>query len=47
MYSRRILHVVCALALLCGSMFAQTVSSSLVGVVQDPADAVVRMPQLR
>jgi hypothetical protein len=30
-----------ALALCCGSLFAQTVASSLIGTVVDPADAAV------
>jgi len=41
MQGKRTIYIFCAFALWCGSIFAQTVSSSLVGVVQDPADAVV------
>jgi hypothetical protein len=38
---RNCLQFVCVLTLLCGSMFGQTVSSSLMGTVTDPADAVI------
>ncbi len=38
---RIVLHVVCALALLCASAFSQTISASLVGSVVDSTDAAV------
>src|ERR1039457_4505631 len=41
MHGRKTLVILCALALFCVGMFAQTVSSSVVGVVEDPANAVV------
>ena len=41
MLLRRIEWICCALALLCAAGLAQTVSSSLVGMLVDPADAAV------
>src|SRR5579872_5089385 len=41
MQSKKIFQTFCALTLMCGSLFAQTVSSSLIGTVLDPANAVV------
>lgn len=41
MHCRKTLVILCALTLFCVGMFAQTVASSVVGVVEDPANAVV------
>lgn len=41
MHFRKTLHILCALTLFCVGMYAQTVSSSVIGTVEDPANAVV------
>src|SRR5579871_1926405 len=41
MHLRKIIYGSCALLVLCAGAFAQTVASSLIGVVEDPANAVV------
>jgi hypothetical protein len=41
MTARRAAQVLCAVALLCGVIYAQTVTSNVVGTVTDPAGATV------
>ncbi|HLK62921.1 MAG TPA: carboxypeptidase regulatory-like domain-containing protein [Bryobacteraceae bacterium] len=41
MHIKKAIYSLCALALLCAGVYAQTVASSLIGVVEDPANAVV------
>jgi len=38
---QKLAQVVCAVALLCGSVFGQAVSSNIIGTVTDPGDASV------
>src|ERR1035441_690336 len=41
MSSNRVMQALCAMAFLCGSVFAQTTTASLQGTVTDPGDAAV------
>ena len=41
MLGGRTVQLMCTLALLCGSVFGQAVSSNIIGTVTDPGDASV------
>ena len=43
----RAMWLLCIAALLCGSMFGQAVSSNLVGVVVDPANATIPSAEIQ